>query len=423
MEEGFATVARLYPMRPAAVVGMQAWLRRYGSLSDRLAEVNATLAGLRAMGELGEDDQLLHDTLVRMSARLTSFDAQRAHVQQDLDWTRHTAARVDGDDRARWERCLREIAGTAVYAALPRVAPQFGLVPLGADPESGLQEFWVIGSGDEPAREPGTRRIVFRERTGIVLVLIPAGSFWMGAQATDPQQPNHDPEALPDEAPPHHVTLGSFFLSKYEMTQWQWKLMTGGDEPSVFPPGRKFRATFTYDHPVENVSWTMSVQVFGRWGLALPTECQWEYACRARARTPWWTGASLETLRGVANLADLAAQGAGVDWGKDLDPALPADFDDTWVAHAPVHTMRANPFGLHHVHGNVWEWCRDGFASYAEVEPEGSDGLRAPAGVERMLRGGDYLSILKQTRASHRLHQGPDFRVLVTGVRPARAIE
>jgi formylglycine-generating enzyme required for sulfatase activity len=112
----------------------------------------------------------------------------------------------------------------------------------------------------------------YRHRqTGIVMVLLPGGTFHMGAQKTDPNGRNYDPEAEDDEGPVHEVTLRPFLITKHELTQAEWKSVMGSN-PSYFKGDD--------DRPVENISWDDIQKFEAKTGLTLPTEAEWEYACR-----------------------------------------------------------------------------------------------------------------------------------------------
>src|SRR5262249_7045489 len=108
-------------------------------------------------------------------------------------------------------------------------------------------------------------------KTGAVMVRLPGGKFWMGAQNTDPQGPNYDPEAKDDEGPVHEVTLSPFLIGKYEVTQAQWKSVMGS-YPSHFHGND--------DLPVESISWDDIQHFASRKGLSLSSVAQCEYVCR-----------------------------------------------------------------------------------------------------------------------------------------------
>ena len=204
---------------------------------------------------------------------------------------------------------------------------------------------------------------------GIVLVLIPGGKFTMGAVKPTEERPagspNVDPAAVGQEGPPHEVTLAPFLISKYEMTQGQWEHFTG-DNPSHYPGPVRGQTQVGALNPVELVSWNQCQRELTRLHLDIPTEAQWEYAARAGTQSVWWLGNEKESLRGVVNIADKAAkERAGVTWDSIRDWP---DNDDGFVIHAPVGSYGANPWGLHEVHGNIREWCRDWFGNYNATE-------------------------------------------------------
>ncbi|MEM7202286.1 MAG: bifunctional serine/threonine-protein kinase/formylglycine-generating enzyme family protein [Planctomycetota bacterium] len=336
-------------------------------------------------------------------------------------WRQATAARLreqrddGGSARTRWQ-AARAALDTA-YPGLD-LPPQTGLVPIGVDPESGLHEFWHILSGAEPQRD-AEGRLVLTETSGIVLVLLPGGSFLQGAQPDDPQGPNHDEDAIYNEGPMHQVALSPFFLSKYEVTQSQWERFVGNN-PSRYPSDGRLVLGVTPQHPVESVSWQRCVQVLGWMGLMLPTEAQWEYGCRAGTATPF-SCATADDLRHHANVADLAY--VRYKWHKGRSQPMP--WDDRFGTHAPVGSFQPNAFGLHDVHGNVWEWCLDGYydmGGYPDIEV--TDPLRAAADVpQRVRRGGDFSGVAKFQRSAMREGSFPEFTMAGLGVRPARAIE
>ncbi len=321
--------------------------------------------------------------------------------------------------RRRWEEAGAAIAASPKYGE-PRIKPQLGLLPIGADPDSGLWEFAHLQSG-EPATRGTDGRLVLKEETGLVFVLIPGGSFWMGAQ-TDPGQRNYDPQAQPDESPVHELTLSSYFLSKYEMTQRQWQ-SAAGVNPSYFNPSNyntdwnREHKGWSALHPVENVSWTDCTQLMGRLSLLLPTEAQWEYGARAGTSTVFWSGDEAETLRDVGNLADAYAKSHG--GGGFLNYA---GWDDGNTVHAEVGSYRANAFGLHDVHGNAWEWCCDEYGDYTAGTRAG-DGERLVSGtLPRVVRGGSFRFPAPIARSANRDHDMSESRGPEFGLRPARGL-
>ncbi len=308
-----------------------------------------------------------------------------------------------------WRDTIAAIASSPRYHGL-KLSPQLGLVPLGRDPKSQLFEFAVLDTGSVPSRD-ATGRLAIADDSAIVLVLIPSGTFAMGAQR-DPAKPNYDPDAQQSESPVHDVELSAFFLAKYECTQAQWKTMTGAD-PSQYKAGQVVaERTLTLRDPVEQVSWDEVTRWTKRYGLALPTESQWEYACRAETQTPRY--ASLAT---IANLADayLAAHGGPTNW------QITRDVDDGHYTHAPVGSYAPSSFGLHDMLGNVYEWTADWHAPYPDALVR--DPVGPPTGEIRVGRGGSWSDAAPGLRASARTRDAPGTRNDSLGFRAARAIQ
>ena len=321
---------------------------------------------------------------------------------------------IGGEYERLWLEVKRELQ--AAYPGLD-VPPQRGLVPLGPDPASGLWEFAVLATGLVPERDERGELVVTAD-TGLVLVLLPGGTFSMGAQATAASEANHDPQAQFHEGPVHAVRLSPFFLSKFELTQGQWQRLAGGN-PSYYQPPDGLAPTLL--HPLEQVSWRAGREACERLGLSLPTEAQWEYAARGGTSTPWWTGARRESLVGAANLADQAARRSDATWSAIDDwPEL----DDGYAAHAPVDRYAANPFGLHNVHGNVWEWCRDAYDEGVYGRSASEDPVAELAGsTTRVIRGGGFINMAANTRSAARFAHQLDDSGRALGLRPARALD
>jgi formylglycine-generating enzyme required for sulfatase activity len=262
------------------------------------------------------------------------------------------------------------------------------------------------------------------EETGVVLVLIPGGSFWMGAQNSDPAGRGFDERARSDEGPVHHVTLGPYFLSKYEMTQGQWERLSGHN-PATYGDFAEMPGDL---RPVEQVSWEDCAALLPRYGLLLPTEAQWEYGCRAGTETVWWTGSDLASLQGAANIADATAR----DHSPGQRAVTDASLNDGFAAHAPVGSLAPNAFGLHDVHGNVGEWCRDAYGPYAgsrigpgdgeHLDPSYFDDLPEHSKRSRAHRGGTWDLPAYAGHSSGRHGNSPAHRSYTVGVRPSAQV-
>jgi formylglycine-generating enzyme required for sulfatase activity len=137
--------------------------------------------------------------------------------------------------------------------------------------------------------------------------------------------------------------------------------------------------------------------------LWLPTEAQWEYACRAGTATPWWTGERESTLHGAAN----------VDFDTNLNRPN---------ALQRIGLLRGNPFGFHDMHGNAWEWCRDAVGGRATIRQPGNGFLDEPDAIARAARGGYSGTSARDARSSLTLPFRPGNRSEMLGLRPARGI-
>jgi len=275
-------------------------------------------------------------------------------------------------------------------------------------------------TGTIPQRDDAGR-LILGEETGLVFVLLPGGTFLMGAQSRDPEGPNYDPLAEADESPVHEVTISAFFLSKYEMTQGQWARFAL-ERPSRNGPLDPDRVEHAFLHPVERVRWARCGDVCARLGLRLPSEAEWEYAARGGTSTPWWTGDSPQTLDGVANLADQSLR--KVDTARKINDWL----TDGAAGHAPVGQYRANPFGLHDVCGNVAEWCLDQYRAYLP-EPQADPVMDEPFwNIGFIRRGGSYYDVAHYARSATRFVRRPGGGAWSNsggsggGLRPARVL-
>ncbi len=436
--DDFAKAAdALWPAVPDKIPAIERWMAAARELAANADRHRDSLAELRQRAERrGEafvfpdvETQWQHDKTAELVERLAAFsDPQTgsiADVERRLAFARDVR-RLSIDERAaEWDEARSSIANASEcpsYAGL-QLAPQLGLVPLGLDPASGLFEFAHLATGTVPGRG-ADGQLQFDEDSGIVLVLIPGGRFEMGARQPGPDDPavgpNLDLNAVEKEGPVHAVELSPYFLSKFEMTQGQWLRATGAN-PSVIAAGTRHGSVpITLRDPVESVSWTECDRTLTRLGLTLPTEAQWERAARAGTTTPWWSGEERESLRGAANLADQSAARAGAPWVEIRDWP---DLDDGHVVHASVDAFRPNPYGLHNVCGNVWEWCLDHYGAYTHPTRAG-DGLRTLEGQSmRVGRGGGFTKTAAISRHSNRGPAAAFYRDESIGVRPARAID
>jgi formylglycine-generating enzyme required for sulfatase activity len=404
----------LWPAHPSKIPELERWLTEATALTQNLPVHESALRQLReqpvergGLGFSADEQAWWAETLGQLVTDLRRF-AQTdpnagtiASVRARLESARTISQRSIGDHDQEWETAINEIALSDRYGGL-EIKAQMGLVPLGADPATGLQEFWHVESGARPERDSGSTGFHMTGESGVVLVLLPGATFTMGAQRDRPEGANYDPQAEPDEVL-HQTSVPAFFLSKYELTRGQWQRAMGND-PS-------YDRGSLEDRPVDQVSWEDCREAMLRLGLALPTEAQWEYAARAGTETPWWCGAAKESVARAGNLADVK-YAAGIN-----RMVITEAWSDGYMGPAPVGRFDPNPFGLYDVIGNVFEWCEDHYDSYLPSPIESSTGSR-----DRVYRGGSFGTPAVMARSANRVHFPATSNDDDLGVRPARSI-
>ena len=205
---------------------------------------------------------------------------------------------------------------------------------------------------------------------GLEMVKIPGGNFLMGS-------PNGEEGRLPDEGPQRQVTVAEFYMGKYEISQAEWRAVSQLPQLSIALNANP--SEFIGDRrPVESVTWLEAKEFCARLSLAsgigyrLPSEAEWEYACRGKTTTPFYFG---ETLT-----EELANYDATIAYAEE---SVGKRHEST----TNIGRFSPNAFGLHDMHGNVWEWCEDTYHdSYGGAPSEGTPWVGS--GVGRVLRGG-----------------------------------
>jgi len=207
------------------------------------------------------------------------------------------------------------------------------------------------------------------------MVYVEGGSFWMGAQSSNNTLISYDSEAESDESPVNNISLSSYYIGRYEVTQNQWKAVMGSN-PSYF---------IGDNLPVEQVSWD-DIQVFIKklnsltgYTYRLPTEAEWEYAARGGNKSNGYKYSGSNTIDQVA-------------WYYD---------NSSSITHT-VGTKQPNELGIYDMSGNIFEWCQDFYGTYT------SGSLTNPTGVStgsyRVLRGGGWYNNSWGCRVSYRYH-------------------
>ena len=250
---------------------------------------------------------------------------------------------------------------------------------------------------------------------------IPAGTFLMGSPESEPERNESEIQ--------HQVILSAFKMSKHEITTGQFEAFvnatgyitdadkgTDGTKGSAVWVGQNLkiktdvdwkcdekgnlRPLSQYNQPVLHVSWN-DAKAFASWmGCRLPTEAEWEYACRAGTTTPFNTGNSL--LTSLAN----------------FNGTYPYPNNPTGIYRAkpmPVGSYEPNAFGLYDMHGNVSEWCNDWFGNYPstpQTNPKGPS-----RGTQHVIRGGNFDSYAMSCRSAFRDYNSTNFRIYYLGFR------
>lgn len=254
-----------------------------------------------------------------------------------------------------------------------------------------------------------TEKIFISDNTNIELIKIPSGTFNLGS-------PRDEFARYDDEGPIEKVEISRpFWMSKYTITQKQWI-----DVFSQWPGSEPIEAYGKGDnHPAYYISWLDALEYCNllsqlqglqpayiledngfRWeqendGYRLPTEAEWEYAAKAKTRTPYY-------------------------WGFEPNPLYAWMRDNSHDKTQPVGKKLPNAFGLHDMSGNVWEWCWNWYGPYSPtdlVDPLGPD-----SGLYCVFRGGSWFSGWPFCRTSLRLSFTPDYRWSLLGFRIVRTI-
>jgi formylglycine-generating enzyme required for sulfatase activity len=244
----------------------------------------------------------------------------------------------------------------------------------------------------------------------INMVLILGGTFQMGS-------PETELDRYEVESPQHLVTVPAFFMSEYPITKAHWLAVAQmpqieiklEDAPSYFKNGT--------DTPVENINWFEAVEFCARlsWHSGriyrLPTEAEWEYACRAGSTTPFHFGETITT--DLANYRGVDDE--NLNWSGFYGKGTKGIYRQETT---PVDTFLPNAFGLYDMHGNVWEWCLDHWHDDYQGAPiDGSAWISGDDNAGRVLRGGSWDLNPRYCRSATRNYDSPDDRSSALGFR------
>jgi formylglycine-generating enzyme required for sulfatase activity len=274
----------------------------------------------------------------------------------------------------------------------------------------------------QPSQAEGLVEVI-AEGVELELMEIPPGTFWMGS-------PESEIDSSDDERPQHRVTVPGFYMGRYQVTQAQWKAMAErtdlkvnvnidlDPDPSSFkedppqpPLKRGEKAKTRWDRPVENINWYEAKEFCDRLSTLtsqpyrLPTEAEWEYACRAvrqdtsaeltqeqwnqEYNQPFHFGATLSTE--LANYDGNYTYGGGMK-GEYRQETTPVGYFQV-----------ANAFGLYDMHGNVWEWCEDDYhGDYENAPRDDRAWLDDDSNTRKVVRGGCWINLPAYCRSAYR---------------------
>jgi formylglycine-generating enzyme required for sulfatase activity len=278
----------------------------------------------------------------------------------------------------------------------------------------------------------------YTNTVGMKFVWISPGKFLMGSpDGTNPRNVPEEAQRLQEEKP-HGVTLTrGYHMGVHLVTQYQWEQVMGAEKANH----SAFKGKDDEDRkklPVDNVSWYDCVEFCNKLsvregrkpryrlanekregdritaadveivadanGYRLPSEAQWEYACRAGTETAFWWGDSITTDQANYDgaIATYGPEGKKGEYRKKT---------------TPVGDFKANPWGLHDMHGNLYQWCEDWYGPYGEGDKKDPLKLDKGDAAARVMRGGSWDSVPRWCRAAHRFRMAPDPRNSVHGCR------
>jgi formylglycine-generating enzyme required for sulfatase activity len=235
------------------------------------------------------------------------------------------------------------------------------------------------------------------------MISLPSGRFTMGSPESEEGRDDN-------EGPQHEVALQPFAIGQYEVTfdEWDACVADGGcsqkPEDEGWGRGNRPVINVSWNHAQEYVAWLKEKT---RKPYRLPSEAEWEYAARAGTTTPFWTGATINTDQANYDGRDVYGSGRKGEYRQQT---------------TPVDTFEANPWGLHDMHGNVWEWSEDCWnASYDGAPSNGSAWLEGDCSL-RVVRGGSWVYLPRVLRSADRNRFVPGVRVNYLGFRVSRTL-
>ncbi len=360
------------------------------------------------------------DDLPRVSTRAAESTAQALNQDFAFEELEFTTAQIVKPGEA-WPVLQQETVTVAEVVLEPVLEPESSETEVVLEPVLELESFefesgqlerrtsnqlvrrrevaWVLVK----QRQQGRQFVeVMGNRLRLEMVALPEGQFTMGS-------PDNEEGHLNSERPQHEVVVAAFWIGKYPVTQAQWRYVAGLPQVEIELPTdpSRFRGD---DRPVEQVTWHEATEFCIRLAAhtgrpyRLPTEAEWEYACRAGTDTPFHVGETITPK--IANYDSSSTYGDGPKGECRKETTLVGEFGIV------------NRFGLYDMHGNVWEWCQDHWHdNYENAPTDGSAWISKDEEANSVLRGGAWIYNPKHCRSASRGYFQPDVRISVIGFR------
>ena len=340
---------------------------------------------------LALEDPSLFVPFMREVVRQPAFADSPAMVEMCLDDAAEKSAQpfvelLEVDPGKKKELWQRQLLALKMLARIDENQVEAMQARLAKHPFEELRQ-WLR----ERARK-AIQDVIYAARGGYELVRIPGGAFMMGS-------PPSEEGRYENEDPVHEVRVPEFYMGRYPVTNEEYGRFLKDNPKSPEPEYWADRRFNQPRQPVVGVSWE-DARRYASWaGLRLPSEAEWEYACRAGTQTRFYTG----------------------DSEKDLDQ-VGWYYKNSGGQTRPVGEKVPNSYGLYDMHGNVWEWVEDDYhGSYDSAPDDGSAWINEPRGSDRVVRGGGWIFDARNCRSAMRFRDAPGARFLV-GFRLSRSV-
>jgi formylglycine-generating enzyme required for sulfatase activity len=382
----------------------------FKSQQEQLKEANKTKLEFQSELERNRQEQ---SSLAQASRQQ---EARLAQLQEQLNKSDQALAQLRSEiERLKQNQPLSKVTSLLPKFQVSQAKPTSAPTELPDSLSISLQEFSFQMATIAPQEQPVSRQSAtvqyFSEDLGngvvLNLVYLPGGTLLMGSPENETGRESH-------EDPQHSVALQPFFLSQYPITQAQWQAIASLpqiDRP-LNPDPSNFKAP---NLPVEQVSWHDAVEFCARLArltkrdYRLPSEAEWEYACRAGTTTPFHFGETISS--------DLANYDGSYTYSFEAEGQYRQQT-------TPVGSFGvANAFGLYDMHGNVWEWCADSWhEDYQDAPGDGSIWRAENSDSRRVLRGGSWYCLPNLCRSAQRHWEQADYGGSGTSFRVACSV-